>query len=730
MMYAPADAEFLIDDMVLFHTNQWYRTSKISAETDLEGPNFAEPNVFRGGNQGARPKLILTDNNRRFQSTSVPRAMVALFSRHPSNLWNPKQNEAMAQEVIGIDLDTGTGNPGAVGFNWRGAQGCGVRDSIIDATGSLAGFDGITGSGGANMNVEVIGGQYAIIGQDAHDYKGDDAEQDAQPAPLICGLKAHGQTVDIIKYHAQSALTLKGCDLVVPVGSRFFSSKNANGAWTVDRGQLVVLNSKIAFEGQDAGNIAIQTRRSVYIANTYMRYATTMVDYYDGVAIDRAGRADGWRLVIEYGAGIDGPLSQNSNAQYSQPIWRDGLRLGNETGWVEGVNYVDVADGSVPADVVSAAVPQSLAHIDDPDAVWFGAGLDLTGYTNLTDEIKTFVANNPKGLFPKMIAWIDEQVLGRTDTNLGGVGRSLARWVVRYSTDAIAGDFAVKAPMFLSAATGSTVLSDFCFHAPVEHPNVECFHIRNTYEICNIHIDTDDAFGFASMPQQRGSSPQGKVLCRIEGANATGHLWNLSEGRDYKQTADYRMLLVKDTDLPNELDDVNCEHIKSDCAIEVDNARATFTVVKHEGQFWVIWCRNGAKVKLYSMGGNGCAWWHNDHPNNWVSGSGDPEKAAKHLSPDEGDAPNYDPTTPSLVRITDCPDVKVVMTQNIDKGTETPGSRNPRPVFGFSVGPKHFHFLSDHVDTGVGSPLLTPCQQAGGSTNDRPLIYERGDVDA
>ena len=45
---------------------------------------------------------------------------------YPTRLWESKNNTLMGAEMIGIDIEVGTGNPSASGLNLRGAQSCGL----------------------------------------------------------------------------------------------------------------------------------------------------------------------------------------------------------------------------------------------------------------------------------------------------------------------------------------------------------------------------------------------------------------------------------------------------------------------------------------------------------------------------------------------------------------------------------------------------------------------------
>ena len=66
---------------------------------------------------------------------------------------------------MSVDIRIGPGNLGAVGINWRGAQGTSVEDVTVYAGDGAIGIAGLGGSGGAHSNVTVIGGRFGIDGR-------------------------------------------------------------------------------------------------------------------------------------------------------------------------------------------------------------------------------------------------------------------------------------------------------------------------------------------------------------------------------------------------------------------------------------------------------------------------------------------------------------------------------------------------------------------------------------
>ena len=67
--------------------------------------------------------------------------------------------------LMSIDVRVGPGNVGAIGINWRGAQGTSLEDVTVYAGDAAIGISGLGGSGGSHSNVTVIGGRFGIDGR-------------------------------------------------------------------------------------------------------------------------------------------------------------------------------------------------------------------------------------------------------------------------------------------------------------------------------------------------------------------------------------------------------------------------------------------------------------------------------------------------------------------------------------------------------------------------------------
>ncbi|MBE0537472.1 MAG: hypothetical protein IH624_17550, partial [Phycisphaerae bacterium] len=122
------------------------------------------PCVLVGSRKEAqRPRIVLADNAAGFGDPDKPKYVVHFWARSlEEGADKPQPNISFNQMFVGIDVAVGKGNAGAVGIRHRAAQGSGVQDCTIDATGGLTGLEGGAGSGGSHAGVTVIGGRIGM----------------------------------------------------------------------------------------------------------------------------------------------------------------------------------------------------------------------------------------------------------------------------------------------------------------------------------------------------------------------------------------------------------------------------------------------------------------------------------------------------------------------------------------------------------------------------------------
>lgn len=113
-----------------------------------------------------RPLIQLADSATDFNTITNPKPML-WFWRETVYGANDARNQhdwdqCFDNIVRGIDFDLGSGNAGAIGIEFNGAQGMHISDSNIDATGALAAFGNFASYGTVHSNITVTGGRYIV----------------------------------------------------------------------------------------------------------------------------------------------------------------------------------------------------------------------------------------------------------------------------------------------------------------------------------------------------------------------------------------------------------------------------------------------------------------------------------------------------------------------------------------------------------------------------------------
>ena len=180
----------------------------------------------------------------------------------------------MNSRLIGIDVEVGRDNPGAVAVRMRGAQGMAVEDVTIGVTHGFTGLEGANGSGGSNANVTIIGGRIGFDGSEP------------QPTPTITGFTFIDQRQHAILYRGRQTLTATGIKIVsrhpiVAVYAEDLWTKNEtfidglNGSKNLGlacwNGPINFVDREIQFTGEPG--TAFASNAAVYLNNCYVKNA-------------------------------------------------------------------------------------------------------------------------------------------------------------------------------------------------------------------------------------------------------------------------------------------------------------------------------------------------------------------------------------------------------------------------------------------------------------------------
>lgn len=310
--------------------------------------------------------------------------------------------------LVNLDIEIGPGNPGAAGVHMRSCEGSAIQDVTIDATNGYAGIVGATGNGGSWTNVKVVGGR---IGLDMRGW--------TPPTPTMEGVTLLDQTEAAIVYGCRGPLTAVGVAIRSSVRGPVIRGEAPWGAFD---GGLNLIDSRIEINApvdSEHPTAAISAERSVYLSNTYVKGADTIVN--DSLQ----GDPKDWIHIKEYASGS---VPSQKGYQLSAPVYIDGERMST---------FQRLGDAGVapPEDLQSRHVwgadfpsweTNGAANVKD--APYSAKG---DSYTDDTDSLQRAIDENEIVFLPKGYYRITKTLRLRPNTKLIGVAQHLSVIMVR-----------------------------------------------------------------------------------------------------------------------------------------------------------------------------------------------------------------------------------------------------------------------------------------------------------
>lgn len=248
--------------------------------------------VLRGpADPKTRALIKLADNAPGFGDPEKPKAMIRFFNviGTPPNVYE-KSNANFSQQITDLDVDTNglNGNAGAIGIDFLACEGTAFQCVKINAEGSFAGIKHGLGSGGGMHDLTVTGGQYGAY------------IPVSQPTCSLSNATFKGQTVACIFNNSRGPLIMPGAVLQPAAGANAIICRGGDGS-PYNAG-LALIDSRIEMH-EGAREPAIQSDRSVYLDNVYVKNAATLLVMKDaGKGYEQPGKADGWLHAREYAA--------------------------------------------------------------------------------------------------------------------------------------------------------------------------------------------------------------------------------------------------------------------------------------------------------------------------------------------------------------------------------------------------------------------------------------------
>lgn len=542
------------------------------------------PCVLVGSRKGRRPRIVLTDGAPGFDNPDKPKYVVHFWARSvEEGPEKPQPNISFNQMFIGIDIALGKGNAGAVGIRHRAAQGSGVQDCTIDATGGLTGLEGGAGSGGSHANITVIGGR---IGMDL---------RQTQPAPTITGVTLVGQTGPAILNDSRQAL----CAVGVKIVRRQAGPAIVAGAgWNVHfQGQMVLVDSEVVFERPDAGNVVVEAQRSFYLHNVYVKNGAVLARLPKGGEV--AGPAEGWLRVVQLAQPVGTPAYKGR--QYACPVFVDGERLPG------ALARTEAADGA-PRDLSSRHLwGADFAGWEDARAVNVKAapyGAKGDGVSDDTAALQRAVDENAVVFLPKGVYRVSRTLRLGAKTKVIGVGKAFSVIAVRgdegFFTDAKRPRPVVETA---DAADAETVMAFCAIYVPQEVPGAYALRWRAGARsfVRDMQFPLMPGVGYGKRGPDR--APRTTPLVVVTG-NGGGKWYNFEAGVGVASPG-YRHILIDGTHEALAFYQCCPEGVRSEANMEIVNSRnVDIYGFKGEGNTYMVWMKDSARVRIFGYGGN------------------------------------------------------------------------------------------------------------------------------
>tara|TARA_R110002051_G_scaffold176966_1_gene246952 strand:- start:201 stop:2936 length:2736 start_codon:yes stop_codon:yes gene_type:complete len=360
---------------VYFHPGTYLVSKTLIVEQNLFVSGFGftneNNNMTRYGNKlvgsycgNEKPVIKLQDNLQAASSINVddPFSVIKLFRRNASDPTNPNSRDdsrSWNTSIHNLTIDLGTNNPGAVGINQQGAEGCSSQEVTILANDSFAGFYNLNSSGGYTYNVEVIGGNHGIY-----------LNSSRGGSVLVVGLKLSGQKASPIAVTNYVPFGLVGFDITCNQGGvishinggKLTYSNSSHDAAT----QIYLIDGKINISGSGTDAIIDNDDRSIYLKNIYTKGRTnihtytTHIDNPDPLGKLTAANASNWSLINEYSftPGLyveEGHLLQGlntNNSFYSSDLYDPSIDISNYL-FSPSENIIVSTEADPPSDLIS-----------------------------------------------------------------------------------------------------------------------------------------------------------------------------------------------------------------------------------------------------------------------------------------------------------------------------------------------------------------------------------------
>lgn len=540
-------------------------------------------NFLMGSKQnGKKPLIFLSPHSPGFGTRLKPkhifkfRASGLIGQDSDGSAWN------FNQKLMDIDIEIGSGNPGAIAIQLQGAEGSGVIGSTIKVNGGYIGIDGGSGSGGMHTHNTIIGG---FIGMRL---------LKTQPScVLLCNTFIDQEN---------AAFVFGGRETLSCVGLKIVTNSNmpviqCTGQKTIHpNGIMSLVDSRIEYKNPKIKK-AIISNKSIYMKDVYIKNAAQAFNGSDGLILN--GNNKGWIHINEFAHPI--PVKSFTGYPYKFPIYIDGKRTTDDLSKT-------TLDQVPPQDLCSKhswgehfPTWESKGAVNVKDYPYNAIG---DGVVDDTQAIQKAIDENDIVFFPKGCFRISKTLLLLENTKLIGIDPYFS---VIYAGIEDSQYFDPQNPKPLIQTSSSncadTVLSMLGLYCPREVPGAYTLKWENS-GTSKVRLIRQFLLPLSGLGSTDKLPERSYPLCIITGEG--GGKWYFQyTGHSGAEHKDFRSYLIEDTQNPIDFYSAQMCYSKGDAITEIKNSKnITMYGVKGEGETVILSVKNSEFIRIFGYGGN------------------------------------------------------------------------------------------------------------------------------
>lgn len=316
--------------------------------------------VMIGSTRSTRPIIKLKQGSSGFNNENVPKPVVLIkaicheteiASKCTNSHRDPNNDDANAfrNGIRNIEIKVESGNVGAVGLSFPGAQDSFVEDIKLNMGDGFAGMTDIPGLASTTGNIEIVNGDYGIYGTNAR-----------INGPTLTNIKFINQrNYAIFGVSSEKAFNIAGFEIIKNSAPAI---KNGN------RTYMTLMDGKIEFaQSNSQPAVDNSTQQSTALLNVYIKNSQTAVKSGNtNTQFSSFNNTSWYRIAEYYGFGSGGSKSMIVN----------NTEVGNNGPIALGLSTVS----SIPSDLL---VRHSWGTTDrSPDDLFFASRVSNSGVCN------------------------------------------------------------------------------------------------------------------------------------------------------------------------------------------------------------------------------------------------------------------------------------------------------------------------------------------------------------